>query len=92
MSAFSEVAARPRFKQITIFKEDYAVDEARGWLRQRLSSGPAELTALLGEQHDMFALLVTFVALLELIKEEEVSFERREGRLVIIPAALADII
>lgn len=92
MSAFAEVAARPRFTQITIFKEDYAVEEARGWLQQRLGGGPAELVALLCEQPDMFALLVTFVALLELIKEEEVSFEKRDGRIVIVPATTTDVL
>lgn len=83
MSAFADVATRPRFTQITIFKEDYDVQEARGWLRRRLSDGPAVLTDLLAEQEDMFTLIVTFVALLEMIKEDEATFARQDGRIVI---------
>jgi segregation and condensation protein A len=76
MVSFQEVLSRPRYRQITIFREDYDVDEARRWLRGRLGESPAELTEVLLEQGDVFALIVTFVALLDLIKEEEVSFEQ----------------
>lgn len=92
MSAFADVASRPHFTQITIFKEDFDVDEARSWLRRRLTAGPAELTALLLEQHDIFALLVTFIALLELIKEEELSFTREGGRIVILPTPAGELL
>ncbi len=74
MVSFQEVLSRPRYHQITIFREDYDVDEARQWLRGRLAGGPAELSEVLLEQGDVFALIVTFVALLDLIKEEEVGF------------------
>jgi segregation and condensation protein A len=78
MSAFEEVLGRPRFKQITIFREDYDVEEARGWLRGRLASQPALLEELLGEQQDVLSLITTFIALLEMIKENEVEFNRGE--------------
>lgn len=93
MTAFGEVMSRPRFKQITIFKEDYDVDEARDWLRARLRRGVAGLKALLLEQSDVFALIVTFVALLEMIKEEETSFSRDEaGEIVVGLAAPSDVL
>jgi segregation and condensation protein A len=79
MSAFEEVLARPRFKQITIFREDYDLEEARGWLRSRLGAGPVLLEDALASQADALALITTFIALLELIKLEEVEFSRDES-------------
>jgi segregation and condensation protein A len=78
MSAFEEVLARPRFKQITIFREDYDLDEARGWLRARLADGPVLLEDLLGGQPDILALITTFIGMLEMIKENELEFSRDE--------------
>lgn len=92
MSAFSEVLSRPRFKQITIFKEDYDVEEARGWLRARLARGPALLVPMLAEQNDVFALIVTFIALLDLIKEEEARFQRGEDGILVSLAGMPDVI
>lgn len=74
MTAFATVLERPRFRQITIFKEDYDLDQARGWLLSRLQRGPTALLALLSEQQDVFSLLVTFIALLDLITDEQVGF------------------
>jgi segregation and condensation protein A len=79
MTTFAEVLDRPRFKQITIFKEDYDVQEARRWLRERLRERPLRLLDLLLEQADVISLVVTFVALLDLIKEEKLSFEKQEN-------------
>jgi segregation and condensation protein A len=78
MSAFEEVLARPRFKQITIFREDYDLEEARGWLRARLVERPVLLEDVLTAQPDVMALITTFIALLEMIKEEELEFSRDE--------------
>ena len=89
MSSFEEVLSRPRFKQITIFAEDYDVDEARGWLRDRLGGAPATLKVVLQEQANVFALIVTFIALLEMIKEGELAFDRGEEGLVLSLAATA---
>jgi len=79
MSAFEEVLARPRFRQITIFREDYDMEEARGWLRARLAEGPVTLESVLTSQPDALALITTFIALLEMIKEEEANFSRDEA-------------
>jgi segregation and condensation protein A len=79
MSAFEEVLARPRFRQITIFREDYDMEEARGWLRARLTEGPVTLESVLAAQPDALALITTFIALLEMIKEEEANFSRDEA-------------
>jgi len=92
MTAFSEVMARPRFHQITIFKEDYDVDEARGWLRARLRGGPVGLTELLMEQPDVFTLIVTFIALLDLIKDEEVAFFRGDAGIMLAPAEADNVL
>jgi segregation and condensation protein A len=93
MAAFGEVLGRPRFRQITIFKEDYDVEEARDWLRARLRRGPAGLKQVLVEQRDLFSLIVTFVALLEMIKEEELSFHRDEaGAIALQLAAPVDVL
>lgn len=83
MASFQEVLSRPRFQQISIFKEDYDIDQGREWVAQRLSSGPAPMAELLGEQRNVFALIVTFVALLEMIREEQVTFERRAEGIVL---------
>jgi segregation and condensation protein A len=88
MSAFEEVLARPRFKQITIFREDYDVQEARGWLRGRLADRPALLEELLGEQQDVLSLITTFIALLEMIKENEVEFTRDDDGISLSLAAV----
>lgn len=90
MVSFQEVLGRPRYRQITIFKEDYDVDEARRWLRARLTGGPAGLIGVLLEQGDVFALIVTFVALLDLIKQEEIIFERAAAGIVLSLAPAAD--
>jgi segregation and condensation protein A len=79
MSAFEEVLARPRFRQITIFREDYDLEEARGWLRARLAEGPTTLEHVLTTQPDALAVITTFIALLEMIKEEEANFARDEA-------------
>jgi segregation and condensation protein A len=92
MSAFAEVAARPRFKQITIFKDDYDVDEARQWLRGRLGDGSRGMVELLSEQPDLFSLLVAFIALLELIKDEVLTFDRSESGIVISLSPTANVI
>jgi segregation and condensation protein A len=93
MTVFHEVLERPRFKQITIFKDDYDIDEAMGWLRARFAAGPVGLRAVLLEQHDVFVLITTFIALLELIKREELAFNRNEqGEILLATASTADIL
>jgi len=92
MTSFQDVLNRPRFKQITIFKEDYDIEEARGWWRNRLKSGPLPLTAALLEQGDIFALIVTFIALLDLIKEEELGFERGEEGIAVFVSPATEVI
>ncbi|MBN2082156.1 segregation/condensation protein A [bacterium] len=92
MVSFQEVLSRPRFQQITIFKEDYDLDEARDWLRGRTKSGPASLKSILLEQEDIYALIVTFIALLDLIKEEELLFETGSEGIQILPAPTADVL
>jgi segregation and condensation protein A len=83
MNAFAEVLSKPRFSQAVIFTEDYSIDEARDWLHERLAAGAAPLIDLLASQRDVFALLVTFIALLEMIKQEEASFEQRDEVMLI---------
>lgn len=92
MTSFQEVLSRPRFTQITIFKEDYDIEEARDWLRTRIRQQPVLMQSLLLEQGDIFALIVTFMALLDLIKEEEVGFERAEEGIVLAKTAAADVL
>lgn len=92
MVSFQDVLSRPRFRQITIFKEDYDIEEARAWWRSRIKSGPLALTAALMEQPDIYALIVTFIALLDLIKEEELGFERSEGEIVVFATPAAEVI
>jgi segregation and condensation protein A len=93
MTVFHEVLERPRFKQITIFKDDYDMDEALGWLRARFHSGPVALRGVLLEQANVFILITTFIALLELIKREEVAFSLGEGgEIMLAPSAPADLI
>jgi segregation and condensation protein A len=87
MTAFGEVMSRPRFKQVTIFKEDYDVEEARDWLRARLRRGTVGLKAVLLEQSDVVALITTFIALLEMIKEEETTYSRDESGEIILSIA-----
>lgn len=92
MTSFQEVLSRPRFKQITIFKEDYDIDEAREWLRGRVKAGPAGLKTLLLEQENIFMLIVTFIALLDLIKEEEFGFERDGSEIMVFQSPAAEVI
>lgn len=93
MTVFHEVLERPRFKQITIFKDDYDLDEAMGWLRARCRREPVELRAVLIEQQNVFMLITTFIGLLELIKREELGFSRGEnGEIMLAPQAPADVL
>ncbi|MDQ3024077.1 MAG: segregation/condensation protein A [bacterium] len=83
MAVFNDVLTRPRYQHVSILREPYGLEEARADVKERLSRGPAALAELLGEQPDTLALIVTFLAVLELIKEETVAFEKREGELVV---------
>lgn len=91
MMSFQEVLSRPRFTQITIFKEDYDIEEARDWLRARVKSEPVPMKSVLLEQGDIFALIVTFIALLDLIKEEEISFAGSAAGIMLVKAVPADV-
>ena len=92
MTSFQEVLSRPRFKQITIFKEDYDIDEARDWLRSRITGEPVKLTAILLEQTDIFSLIVTFIAVLDLIKDEQLAFDRAGDGIMISRAPAPDVL
>lgn len=83
MSAFREVLERPRYRQLTIIKEDYTAGDARAWLRQRLTPGPAAMLDVLGEQANLLSLIVTFIALLDMIKEEQLTFERQGNGIIL---------
>jgi segregation and condensation protein A len=84
MSVFTDVLSRPRYQHVSILREPYGLEEARADIGERLRSrGPSKLAELLLEQPDTLALIVTFLAVLELIKEEVVAFEKREGELVL---------
>ncbi len=83
MNAFQEILQRPRFKQISIFKDDYDVDQARDWVASKLEEGPTTLDDILGGQPNVFWLVVTFIALLELIKDERAGFERRDNQIAV---------
>lgn len=83
MSVFTDILGRPRYQHVSILREPYGLEEARADVGERLARGPAKLADLLLEQPDTLALIVTFLALLELIKEETVAFEKREGELVV---------
>lgn len=86
MSTFHEVLTRPRFRQVAIFREPYSLEAAREAVSSRLQAGPVPLAALLEEQEDVLELIVTFLAVLELIKDELVGFERREGGVMLVEA------
>jgi segregation and condensation protein A len=92
MTAFREVLDRPRFRQVTIFRDDYDSEEARSWLREKISSGPAQLTGLLLEQPNAIALIITFIVLLELIKEGEINFLKGEQGIMLEQAKAPDLI
>jgi segregation and condensation protein A len=83
MTVFTDVLARPRYQHATIMREPYGLEEARADVGERLRTAPAKLADLLLEQPDTLALIVTFLAVLELIKEEIVAFEKRNGELVL---------
>lgn len=83
MTVFTDVLAKPRYQHATIMREPYGLEEARADVSERLRTAPAKLAELLLEQPDTLALIVTFLAVLELIKEEVVAFEKREGEVVV---------
>lgn len=90
MIAFQEVLNRPRFHQISIFKEGYDIEQARVWLVRRLAGSQVSLKIVLDEQPSINELIVTFVALLEMIREEQIRFESRlDGILLSMPTAPA---
>ncbi|MCB1217225.1 segregation/condensation protein A [bacterium] len=92
MTAFREVLDRPRFRQVTIFRDDFDSEAARTQARERISQGPQKLTDLLIEQHNVFALIITFIVLLEMIKEGEITFARRDDAIVLEQAKQDDLI
>jgi segregation and condensation protein A len=92
MQSFQDVLSRPRFKQITIFKEDYDIADAREWLHGRLSVEPVEMRDLLYEQPDVFALIVTFIALLDMFKEQQASFDVSEQGIIVSRTSVGEVL
>jgi segregation and condensation protein A len=90
MSAFNEVMSRPRYRQVSIFRDDYDLEQAREWITRELKE-PLPLVDMLARQGDVFSLIVTFVALLEMIKEELLSFSREGAQIMISPAGIAQL-
>jgi segregation and condensation protein A len=78
-TAFAEVLGRPRYQHVSIFREPYDIDEAQAWLSEEVGREPRELGALLELQEDLFSLIVTFIALLEMIKNELLGFRKDGG-------------
>jgi segregation and condensation protein A len=77
MAVFADVLTRPKYQQVAIFREPYGLDEARAAVRRKVLAGGTDLRAVLSDQPDQLALIVTFLAVLELIREEVVGFEKQ---------------
>ncbi len=92
MTAFREVLDRPRFRQVTIFRDDFDSEEARSFVREKISAAPARLRDLLTAQHNVFALIITFIVLLEMIKEGELSFSKSDEGIMLEQAKQEDLI
>ena len=90
MTAFEEALERRQaVTRLSEMDEDISMEEVLAEVEQRILSRPQGITLaeLLSDNGSPLRMIAAFIALLELIKEETVVFERQDGGFLLQPAA-----
>jgi segregation and condensation protein A len=89
MTAFEEALERRQaVTRLAELEEDLSMEEVLAEVEQRILSNPKGITLaeLLSGDGSLLRMIAAFIALLELIKEERVVFERQDGGFLLQPA------
>jgi segregation and condensation protein A len=78
VAAFNSVLARIPPRPVVITGRTWTLEEKLDVITQRLQQGPIELIALLLESADRLEAVVTFVAVLELVRRSAITIRQKE--------------
>ncbi len=76
--AFNSVLARIPPRPLVVQGRSWTLAEKLELIQQRLAKGPVELIALILESADRLEAVVTFVAVLELLRRSEITVKQKE--------------
>ena len=78
LAAFNSVLARIPPRPVVITGRTWTLEEKLDLITARLRNGPVELLALLLESEDRLEAVVTFVAVLELVRRSAITVKQKE--------------
>lgn len=78
VAAFNSVLARIPPRPVVITGRTWTLEEKLDLITERLAHGPIELLALILESEDRLEAVVTFVAVLELIRRSAITVKQKE--------------
>lgn len=78
VAAFNSVLARIPPRPVVITGRTWTLEEKLDFITERLAHGPIELLALILESEDRLEAVVTFVAVLELIRRSAITVKQKE--------------
>lgn len=78
VAAFNSVLARIPPRPVVITGRTWTLEEKLDLITERLTHGPIELLALILESEDRLEAVVTFVAVLELIRRSAITVRQKE--------------
>jgi len=78
VAAFNSVLARIPPRPVVITGRTWTLEEKLDVITQRLRQGPIELVALILESADRLEAVVTFVAVLELVRRSAITIRQKE--------------
>ena len=78
VAAFNSVLARIPPRPVVVQGRTWTLEEKLDLIRGRLAKGPIELTSLILESEDRLEAVVTFVAVLELLRRAAITVKQKE--------------
>ncbi|TMC87005.1 MAG: hypothetical protein E6I69_02020 [Chloroflexi bacterium] len=78
VAAFNSVLARIPPRPVVVTGRTWTLEEKLDLIRQRIAQGPVELLGLILESEDRLEAVVTFVAVLELLRRSVISVRQKE--------------
>jgi segregation and condensation protein A len=78
VAAFNSVLARIPPRPVVVHGRSWTLEEKLDLIQQRLAKGPVELIALILESEDRLEAVVTFVAVLELLRRSQITVKQKE--------------
>ena len=78
VAAFNSVLARIPPRPVVVTGRTWTLEEKLDLIRERIAQGPVELLGLILESEDRLEAVVTFVAVLELLRRSVISVRQKE--------------